>query len=64
MSEGTVYPLDDDGTCYLCINGVVAHETYYEDDGSKIVCPIFCVCLNEDSKGVHYSELFPNAEDE
>ena len=39
-------------------------ETYYEDDGSKVECPIFCVCLEEDSKGVHYSKLFPNAEDE
>jgi len=46
MSEYREYPVEEDGTCCLCDNGIAAYGECVEN-GEHIRYPIFCICKSK-----------------
>ena len=57
-----VYPVDDDGDCYICGgSGIVGTTKCWDGDGYQCEEPDFCGCTDEGVVFKHYTEVFDYA---
>ena len=63
--EPNIYPVDDEGDCYICGgSGWMGTSRYWDRDGYEIQEPEFCGCKDEGVVFKHYTEVFEGSEEE